>query len=103
MGSLSLELDVARKLYERRLRTLKRIRHHVNAMPATAQGRASAKVAMKLAKAELRSAREQLDSVFEKVRRQSQHPVVTPPVLERDLFSEALSRTDPDRRLQLGK
>ena len=108
MGKLSLELNVARKLYERRLRTLRRINHHVKSMPSSAEARSSAEVALKIAKAELRSAKQQLERVFDKVHRQSRSPASQPSAMpavpersDRDLFSEALSRTDPARRLRL--
>lgn len=108
MGHLSLELNVARKLYERRLRTLRRINHHLKSLPSTAEARASAEVALKIAKAELKSAKHQLDRVFVKVQRQTQQPAaqntavpMLPERLDRDFFSEALSRTDPARRLRL--
>lgn len=108
MGKLSLELNVARKLYERRLRTLRRINHHVKSMPSSAEARSSAEVALKIAKAELRSAKHQLERVFDKVQRQSRSTSrqpstipATPERIERDLFSEALNRTDPAQRLRL--
>jgi hypothetical protein len=112
MGKLTLELTVARQLYERRLRTMRRVKHHVSSLPATAEGRARSEVALRIAKAELKSAKEQLDRIFSKVRQRKSEEVSVAPVdqmatphavNDRDFFSEALNRTDPTRRLQLSK
>ena len=107
MGELETELSVSRALYERRLRTFKRVKHHLSTLDRSSPDWASGEVALKIAEAELCSAKDQLEVVFEQIRAaKSGNPNVTDiteAAHKRDHFSEALDRMDPKQRLQLAK
>ncbi|MCB1757176.1 MAG: hypothetical protein KDJ38_16760 [Gammaproteobacteria bacterium] len=111
MDGLEVELKVVRALYERRLRTLKRVHHHLKTLNRTDREWAAGEVSKKIAEAELASAKEQLDALFVRIRELKRPdttdstviPHTLPSSAERDRFSEALNRTDPSTRLQLAK
>lgn len=111
MGELETELSVCRALYERRLRTFKRVKHHLSTLDRSSSDWASGDVALKIAEAELCSAKDQLEVVFNQIKAvKSGNPNVANIAdaaqnrsMERDHFSDALNRIDPKDRLQLAK
>ncbi len=102
MVSFETELKVARGLFEKRLKTLKRIRHHIQHLSESSDEYSAGEVALKIAEAELDSARQQLDNTIQAIR-QGANPQSTPSTEDRDHFSEALDRVDPKSRLKLGR
>lgn len=107
MGELETELSVSRALYERRLRTFKRVKHHLSTLDHSSPDWASGEVALKIAEAELSSAKDQLEVVFEQIRSAKTGSTGVTNIAEaaqkRDHFSEALDRMDPKYRLKLAK
>lgn len=109
MVNFETELKIARELFEKRLKTFKRIKHHLCHLSRPSDEYSAGEVALKVAEAELNTACQQLEKTIQAIRRQSEsnvklrEPDNNPAIDDRDHFSEALDRVDPKARLQLGR
>ena len=104
MVDFETELKIARELFEKRLKTFKRIKHHIRGLSRSSDEYSAGEIALNIAKTELDIACHQLDNTIQTIRQRSNGAGTAPQTHEeRDHFSEALDRVDPKSRLQLGR
>ncbi len=111
MGELEKELKSAHAVFYKRMKTRKKIKHHLKTLEQSNPEWASGEVALKVADAELASAKKHLVSVLTQIKEQASegvkiHAIIEtekPIDVELDYFSVALDRIDPKQRLQLSK
>lgn len=103
MVDFETELRITRELFEKRLKTVKRIKHLLRGHSKTSSEYAAGKVALKVAEAELHIAYQQLEGAIQRIPQQpdADTKLRNTTNSERDHFYEALARVDPKSRLQL--
>lgn len=109
MVDFETELKIARELFEKRLKTFKRIKFHLRRLSKSSDEYSAGEVALKVAETELNIACHQLERTIQIIRQRSDNNINPQEsnnksiADERDHFSEALDRIDPKYRLQLGR